>query len=110
MEGRWAPGAPGAEVAERVAATAGVHARGVAGDGRGACRCGLPAGAGLLGAFGDAPESWDSPQALLGQRASQASWAVVLTMLLFVGALGLVEVAIADAREARVRGARKRAK
>ena len=109
MKWHWASGAPGAEVAEKATAAAGAHARGAAGDGQGACYCGFPAGAGLPDAFGDAPESWDPPPALLGQRASQAPRAVAPSVILFVGALGIVEVVLDDVREVRVRKIRERA-
>ena len=109
MKGHWTCGAPGAEVAERAAAAASVHARDGAGDGQGTGCHGLPAGAGLPDVLGDTPEPWNPPPALLWQGASQTPWVAVPSVLLFVGILGLMEVALVDVREVHVRGVRERA-
>ena len=109
MKRYWTSGAPGVEMAERAASAANVHARDASGDGQGTGCYGLPAGAGPPDTLGDAPESWNPPPALLGQRASQTPRAVVSSALLFVGKLNLVEVALVDAREVHVRGVRERA-
>ena len=100
MKARGTSGAPGAEVAERAAAAA---ERDAAADGQGTDCYGLPAGAGLPDALGDALESRNPPPAQFGHGASQTPRAVAPSALPFVDTLSPVEVALADVREAHVR-------